>query len=77
MVQSYKELWKKNTNKLVVSLKGLQGIQLYCHNSTLSTMQLLVVMERDFGDLFWMLQSMLNLSKRVPLIFPFHICLLI
>lgn len=43
-------MWKKVQNKLVVSLKGLQGIQLYCHNSTLSSAQLLVVMERDFED---------------------------
>lgn len=45
-----RSMWKKVQNKLVVSLKGLQGIQLYCHNSTLSSAQLLVVMERDFED---------------------------
>jgi len=44
-------MWKKIQNKLVVSRKGLQGIQLYCYNSTLSSMQLLVVMEKDFEDL--------------------------
>lgn len=65
---------EKIKNKLVVSLKGLKGIQLYCCNSTLPSVQLLTVMERDFEDFSYFGCCKACLSKRLNLSFPCHIC---